>query len=316
MEQVALGNTGIKVSRLCFGVLTIGPLQSSLPLDEGAALLVHAIDRGITFFDTAQEYQTYPYIRRAIQLGGYKDMVICSKTYADNRELAVEALEEARRELDRDYIDIFLMHEQESEHTLRGHQEAIEYLLEQKQRGVIGAVGASTHRVAGVQGAAKFGLDVIHPLLNVDGLGIRDGSRADMEQEVKLASEKGLGVFLMKTLGAGSLFRKAEDCLNYALSLPYAHSIAIGMQSVEEIDANVDFFEGKGFSPAAKSAIENRERRLIVSDWCTGCKACFDRCGQDAFLLSEENKAVCVKERCILCGYCSAVCPGFAIKII
>jgi len=316
MDQVTLGNTGIKVSRLCFGVLTIGPLQTNLPVEDGAALLVHAIDRGITFFDTAQQYQTYPYIRQAIKMSGYRDMIISTKSYAATLKTVAKALDEARRELDRDYIDIFLMHEHESEHTLRGHQEAMEYLLEQKQRGVIRAVGASTHRVAGVKGTIKFGLDIIHPLLNLDGIGIADGSREDMEREVKLAHEKGMGIFLMKTLGGGTLFRKAEQCLQYARSLPYAHSIAIGMQSVNEIDANVDFFEGKGFSSAAKSDIENRERRLLISEWCTGCAACINRCRQDALSLNENNVAVYDEKRCILCGYCAGACPILAIKIV
>ncbi|HHX74544.1 MAG TPA: aldo/keto reductase, partial [Firmicutes bacterium] len=36
MEYRILGKTGIHVSRLCFGTLTLGPLQSNLPLEQGA----------------------------------------------------------------------------------------------------------------------------------------------------------------------------------------------------------------------------------------------------------------------------------------
>jgi len=315
MENVILGNTGIKVSRLCFGTLTIGPLQAPLPLEAGAALLVYAIERGINFFDTAQLYETYPYIREAMRLSGKHDVVISTKTYAYDRETATQAVEEARRELDRDYIDIFKLHEQESEHTLRGHMEALEYLWEQKQRGVIGAVGLSTHMVAGVEGAIKNELDILHPLLNVDGLGIGDGARAEMESAVKAAHEKGMGVFSMKSMGGGNLFRKAESCLEYALGLSYVHSVAIGMQSKDEVDANIDFFEGKGFSTAAKEALEKRERRLHIEFWCEGCGDCVERCGPKALRL-EENKAVCDVQRCILCGYCSSVCGMMAIKMV
>ena len=316
MEQLQLGNTGLTVSRLCFGTLTLGPLQATLPLEDGAQLLCRAIERGVNFFDTAQLYGSYAYIRRAMEISGKRDIVISTKTYAHTRDLAAQALEEARRELDRDYIDIFLLHEQESEHTLRGHREALEYLLGQKQRGVIGAVGISTHMVAGVRAAVDFGLDVIHPLLNLTALGICDGSRQDMEAAVQQAHDAGMGVFSMKALGGGNLFRKAEQCLEYALSLPYVHSVAVGMQSESEVHANIDFFEGKGFSRAAKAELLSKTRRLHIESWCEGCGACTGRCGQRALSLDAGGMAVCDAAACLLCGYCGAVCPAMAIKII
>ena len=316
MEQLQLGNTGLAVSRLCFGTLTLGPLQAALPLEDGAQLLCRAIERGVNFFDTAQLYGSYPYIRRAMEISGKCDVIISTKTYAHTRALAVLALEEARRELGRDYIDIFLLHEQESKHTLRGHREALEYLLEQKQRGVIGAVGLSTHMVAGVRAAIDFELDVVHPLLNLTGLGICDGSRQDMQAAVQQAYDVGMGVFSMKALGGGNLFRKAELCLEYALSLPYVHSVAVGMQSESEVHANIDFFEGKGFSRTAKMDLLGKTRRLHIESWCEGCGVCISRCGQSALSIDAKSIAVCDAGACLLCGYCGAVCPAMAIKII
>ena len=316
LEQRQLGNTGLTVSRLCFGTITMGPLQASLPLEEGAQLLCSAIERGVNFCDTAQLYESYPYIRRAMEISGKRDLVISTKTFADTRELAQAALEEARRELDRDYIDIFMLHEQESEHTLRGHRAALDYLLEQKQRGVIGAVGLSTHMVAGVKAAIDAQLDVLHPLINLTGFGIIDGSLEDMQTAVKQAHDIGMGIFSMKALGGGNLFRQAEQCLNYALSLPYVHSVAVGMQSESEVHANIDFFEGKGFSPAAKANIMAKTRRLHIEDWCEGCGACVAKCGQNSLSMNDQNKAVCDPANCLLCGYCGAVCPVMSIKII
>ena len=62
MEYRLLGQTGMKVSRLCFGALTIGPLQAKLPLGEGVAVIRAALAAGVNFIDTAQLYGTYPYI--------------------------------------------------------------------------------------------------------------------------------------------------------------------------------------------------------------------------------------------------------------
>ena len=63
MEYSVLGNTGIEVSKLCFGALTIGPLQKHLSLSKGIDILEYAIDCGINFIDTADLYDTYSYIK-------------------------------------------------------------------------------------------------------------------------------------------------------------------------------------------------------------------------------------------------------------
>ena len=80
MEYSVLGNTEIKVSRLCFGALTIGPLQKKLPLEEGVEVLKYAIEHGINFVDTADLYDTYPYIKEVIK--EYPDLVVGTKSYA------------------------------------------------------------------------------------------------------------------------------------------------------------------------------------------------------------------------------------------
>lgn len=150
MEYTRLGRTGLKVSKICFGALTIGPLQANLPIEVGAGVIRYALDRGVNFIDTAEMYRTYPYIKRALK-GYNKDVVVATKSYAYEREGMVKSLEEARAKLDRDVIDIFLLHEQESLYTIKGHWEAFEYLLEAKAKGLVRAVGISTHRIEAVK---------------------------------------------------------------------------------------------------------------------------------------------------------------------
>ncbi len=315
MQYVTFGKTNLLVSRLCFGSLTIGPAQCNLSIDEGAEVISKAISMGINFIDTAQLYRTYGYIREGMKKSGKFDIVISSKTYAYSRDMARKAVEEARRELDRDYIDIFLLHEQESIHTLRGHKEALDFLLECKEKGIVKAVGCSTHHVAGVYGAIDMGLDIVHPLLNLTGLGIVDGTREQMEAAIKLAHDNGLGVFSMKSLGGGNLFKKAEECFNYILGLDYIDSVAVGMQCIEEVEENIRYFEQGSFSEKGKAVLDKKERRLLNESWCDGCGACIKQCPQDALYL-ENGQSKCIHEKCLLCGYCAAACPHFAIKII
>lgn len=69
-DKIQLGNTDIYVSPVGFGVLPMGPGQLALPIDEGAKLIVYALQKGINFVDTAQYYKTSPYIRRALEMLG------------------------------------------------------------------------------------------------------------------------------------------------------------------------------------------------------------------------------------------------------
>ncbi len=94
-------------------------------------------------------------------------------------------MERAFRGVGRDYIDLFMLHEQESLYTLRGHEEALVFLEEQRRKGHIGAVGVSTHFVRLRSRLHPLSMiRVVHPLINRDGIGIQDGTRADMEDAI------------------------------------------------------------------------------------------------------------------------------------
>lgn len=241
--------------------------------------------------------------------------VISTKSYAYDRKSALEAFDEARKGLDRDYIDIFMLHEQESSHTLRGHREALEFYLEKKQQGLIKAVGVSTHNVCVVEAAAGMTeLDVIHPIFNKNGVGINDGTAQDMETAIFRASALGKGIFTMKPLGGGSLIDDYDSAIRYVLDKDYIHSIAIGMSSRAEIDMNIAVFEGREPAEETKNMVSLQNRQLHIEFWCENCGACIERCRQGA-LSAGDNRPVIDKSKCVVCGYCCSVCPVFALKI-
>lgn len=315
LEYRWLGDTGLKVSRLCFGALTIGPLQAGLPLLEGAKVIRRALEQGVNFIDTARLYGTYGQIRAAMG-HDFKDVVVTSKSYAYTALEMESHLREAVNGLGRDYIDIFLLHEQESDLTILGHWEAVEYLLRAREKGLVRAIGISTHSVSGVKAAAtvaEFG--VIHPLVNVSGIGIVDGSLNDMLVALKEAYQAGKGLYGMKALGGGNLLARADESLDFVLELDELAAVAVGMQSVAEVDYNVAFFSQRKVPTDLKKRLSSVNRRLHIEDWCQGCGSCLEKCSKGALRL-ERGKLVVDQANCRLCGYCGAACPEFCIKIV
>lgn len=314
MKYCMLGNTGLEVSRLCFGGLVIGPLQANLSVDAGAEVVARALEMGVNFIDTAELYGTYEHIREAVRRSGKKP-VIATKSYAYDTKGARESLEKARRELDTDIIDIFLLHEQESRWTLNGHSEAMEYYLKEKDRGIIKAVGVSTHNVEVVEVAGEMPeIDVIHPIINKSGIGIGDGTINEMLEAVRKAFHNGKGIYGMKPLGGGNLLNSYKECMDFVLEIPFVHSIAVGMQSVEEVIMNIAVFNGEEVPEEIVDAVKQKKKGLHIDYWCEGCGKCVERCRQKALKIL-DNRALVDKEKCVLCGYCAGACPVFAIKI-
>lgn len=315
MEYNILGNTGIRVSKLCFGSLTISPLQANLSIEMGSDVIVAAMENGINFLDTAEFYDNYPYIREAIKKLD-KELIVSTKSYAYTYEGMKQSVEKARHEIDRDVIDIFMMHEQESKWTLKGHRDALEYLLDAKCKGIIKATGVSTHTVEVVDIAGEMDeIDVIHPLFNIKGIGIKDGNIKQMEAAIKKAYENGKGIYGMKCLGGGNLINIKQQAFEFVLKFPYLHSVAVGMKSIEEVIANTMIFQKKPIPSFISEKLKNEKRQLFIEDWCEGCGQCVKHCRYNALYLV-QGKAKVNHRICILCGYCAGYCPEFCIKIV
>ena len=310
-----MGNTGILVSRLCFGSLTIGPLQANLPLEQGAKIIRYALESGVNFIDTAQLYATYPYIRKAIE-GIKNEVVIATKSYAYTANDMRGSLEEALRSISRDYIDIFLLHEQESILTMKGHWEAVEYLVKAKNAGLVRAIGISTHSVEAVKAAFLIPeFEIIHPLINMSGIGIKDGTREEMLTSIQEAAWYGKGLYGMKALGGGNLLDQVDQALGFVISIPQLASIAVGMSSAWEVDFNMSFFSGREISKEMRKRAVRQKRRLLIESWCTGCGKCINKCDLGAIKLI-GNRPVVNQELCRLCGYCGAACPDLCIRVV
>lgn len=315
MKKVYLGNTDIKVSVAGFGVLPMGPSQLALPVEEGAAIIRYALQHGINFLDTAQYYRTYPYISEALKGDDFSDVVICSKSLCTDYDGMMEAIHEAREALNRPVIDIFLMHEVRSG-QLEERTGAWEALKEAKKQGLVRAIGLSTHHIDITEAAASMEeLDVVFPLINYAGLGIRKGedfgSKEEMMKAIQMCHQAGKGVFSMKAFGGGGLTGHYQEALDYVFSKEEIDSVMIGFGKIAEVDDLLSYLDGtmdKSYNPDV-----SKKKVHINQEDCEGCGSCKAACPAGAIFYNENGLAEVDHEKCLTCGYCSPVCPVRAV---
>lgn len=307
MEYIDFGKTGIKVSKIGLGTLTMGGLQKASSQAEIRKVCEKCVERGINFCDTAQLYSSYNVAREMLKVN--KETVIISKSYAWDKQTARDAVEDALKQTGKDFIDVFLMHEQESRHTMAGHNEAAMEYQKMKAEGKIKHIGVSTHKVALAQDILKFPfVEVLHPLINHRGFGLFDGSKEDMENAIQTAMQSGIAVYAMKIFGGGHLLSERKQALSYLANSNFP--AVIGMSTPEEVEYNCDIIE-KGF---AKSEPIIQNKQITVHDWCELCGNCVSHCPQNALSI-QNDKVIVDKSACVLCGYCGAHCENMCIKI-
>lgn len=316
MDKVALGSTGLTINPLVYGTLPLGPLQAGLSPEEGGRLIRHALERGVTMIDTAELYETYSHVRTGLE-GFRGDVVVVTKTHAADAPTARAHVERALRELGRERLDIVHLHGARIADPFTERADVLAELLRMKGEGKIGHVGISSHYIAAFRKAVDHPeIEVVHPLINRTGMGILDGSAAEMGAAISACAGAGKGVYAMKALAGGNLISEARDSIRYVLGLEGIHGVAIGMLSIAEIDANLELFRDGTADEAVWQKLESRRRRLrIMEKFCKGCGFCVEACASNA-LSVVDGVARVDEEACILCGYCGAACPEFMIRVV
>ncbi len=314
MKKVQFGSTGLEVTELCFGTLTIGRLQARLSVAEGAKAIRRALELGINFFDTARSYGSYPHLREALD-GWDSEVVIATKSKAATYDEMEKDVHLALEELNIKSIGMFHLHQVRSEEDLLNRKGALECLLDYKKRGIVQAIAISAHSPKGIKAILDCSdIEVVMPIINKDGLGIADGTLEEMVDVVKAAAAKGKSLYAMKPLGGGHFIKHIPEAINYIRNLGVFGAISVGMKTPDEVEMTARIFEGESIPQTLLSKIKTAVKRLIIYDSCKACGTCEETCDQGAIKV-EGKKAKVDREKCILCGYCAASCPVFGIRV-
>jgi aryl-alcohol dehydrogenase-like predicted oxidoreductase len=226
LEYATLGNTGLLVSKLCFGTMTFGDgrglFRALSGVDQAGAdeLVKTAIDGGINFFDTADNYtegesekilgQSLKNLNVARQ-----QVVIATKVYSRvgpgrndvgaSRGHIMDSVEASLRRLHTDHIDLYQIHANDSVTPLEETLRALDTLVQQGKVRYIGCSNWQAWKIAKALGISEFkGLTRFETLQAYYSIAGRD-----LEREIVplLESEK-VGLLVWSPLAGGLLSGK------------------------------------------------------------------------------------------------------------
>ena len=249
MEFRRLGQTGLMVSRLSFGTGALAGLTPRV----GGELLVKAFGIGANLWDGSSDYGTYAHMRYALKHIPREQVIIVTKTYAENDDQTERDVATALRKLGTDYIDILLLHYTRPEWLGQPPRLPVS-ILDQKKLRRVRALGISTHSVATVRLAAEMPeVQVVETVVNQGGrfnasdgtIGeIEDGTSLEMLSALKIIRSAGRGVIAMKVLGSGILRDAPTAAIHWVAALSEVDTMCIGMRSLQEIETDARIIMG------------------------------------------------------------------------
>jgi aryl-alcohol dehydrogenase-like predicted oxidoreductase len=245
-QKVTLGKSGIQVSLIGMGTGSVGTNQSSNQVKLGVKgftkVVRHALERGVCFFDVADQYGSHVFLREALKGVPRDQYVIQTKTHAKDERIARSHVERYCLELGVEMIDILLLHCMTTKTWPEDHAGAMEYLAKAKAQGLIRAHGTSCHGFDPLRTSAK------HPFVEVDlarinpeGL-IMDQKPDEVASELQEFHDRGCGVVGMKILGEGRINtpERIDASLRYVLGLGTVDAFVIGFESAEQVDDMIE----------------------------------------------------------------------------
>ncbi|MEY8381820.1 aldo/keto reductase [Christensenellaceae bacterium 44-20] len=368
MEYREIGKTGCQASIIGLGCEHL----DGKPFAQVGETISAALDYGVNIFDVFMPgreireniAKALGARRKDVLIQGHIGSTDLSKQYDISRDLPTvqRYFEDLLRIYG--YIDFGMMFFIDSEEDYRGVFDTgfADYVLKLKERGDIRHIGFSSHNPAMAQRVIQTGLpemllfsinmafDLIPAESNAldvlnDGLdsaafhGI-DPGRAAFYQ---FCANKGIGITVMKTLGAGKLisaehtpFEKpmsVAQCIHYALTRPAVASTLVGCQTAAEVAEAMRYLElsdeERDYSPVLGTQRNDFKGNCVYCSHCQPCPAGIDIAAVNKYLdiarLDEAHIPPSIASHyaslsakgsdCIACGSCEGRCP-FGVPVI
>jgi aryl-alcohol dehydrogenase-like predicted oxidoreductase len=268
MRYQRLGSSGLKVSRICMGMMSYGSQTERrwhLGEDEAEPILRRAVEAGVTFFDTADTYSdglTEEITGRLLAklFGRRDDYVLATKVFFPmgpgpndrglSRKHILAAVDASLRRLGTDYVDLYQIHRWDDETPIEETMAALDDVVRAGKARCLGASSMYAWQFAKAQHAATAaGWTRFTSMQNHYNLVYREEER----EMIPLCLDQGVGCIpwspLARGLLAGSRERGGTQRTVRAASDPLAEEL-YGEDDFDVVDAVRAVAAERGLPPA------------------------------------------------------------------
>ena len=368
MEYRKIGRTGLSAGVVGLG----GEHLDRKPYSVVEETIHAALDNGINLMDLFMPgEEVRANIGRA--LAGRRDKMmiqghICSvdlnEQYDISRDLAVckRYFETLLRCLRTDYIDFGMLFfiDSAADYSAAFESDILEYAQDLKRRGVIRAIGASSHNPttarriveSGVVDLLMFSINPAFDMMPPDSdlmklIGepgeLMTGMNPARAELYRLCEQRGVGITVMKSLGAGKLLSREQtpfcepltvaQCIHYALTRPAVVSALVGCASAAQVREAVGYFDcsdaERDYAPIVGSRRNDFRGSCVYCNHCRPCPKEIDIAAVNKYLdiakldesaippsiLQHYRSLEHPASECIGCGSCEKRCP-FGVSVI
>jgi aryl-alcohol dehydrogenase (NADP+) len=268
MEYVNLGKTGLKVSRICLGMMSYGDpgwRDWVLPEGDGRSFVKRAIELGVNFFDTADMYSlgvSEEVTGRLLkEFARREEVVLATKVFFAigegpngrglSRKHIMEAIDNSLKRLGTDYVDLYQIHRWDNETPIEETMEALHDVVKSGKALYIGASSMFAWQFAKAQYTADLhGWTRFVSMQNHMNAVYREEER----EMLPFCLDQGVGVIPWSPLARGFLTgsRKRDEYkpTTRAKSDDFAHSMYYTDADFDVVDRVVAVAQAKGKTPA------------------------------------------------------------------
>ena len=167
MKYTTLGNSDLKVSKVCLGCMGFGDAQKgmhswTLPEDESREIIKYALDNGINFFDTAMAYQggtSEEFLGRAIKDFAKREDVVIATKFSPRTQKEIDdgitgqqhvrnCLEASLKRLGMDYVDLYILHSWDYNTPIEDYLEGLHEVIQEGKVRYIGISNCFAYQLA------------------------------------------------------------------------------------------------------------------------------------------------------------------------
>ena len=262
MQYRTLGRTGEKVSIVGVGGSHIGKQKDE---KESIAIILGAIDHGITFMDNSWDYndgKSEERMGKALRDGYRNKVFLMTKVDGRTKASCAKQIDESLKRLETDRVDLMQFHEiirMEDPDRIFEKGGALEAMLAAQKAGKVRYIGFTGHkdpavhlRMLEVAGKHDFRFDAVQMPLNVMDAHFRSFQHSVLPVLVR----DGIGVIGMKSMGANIILKSKVvqpiECLHYAMNLPTS-TVVTGIDSMPILDQAIQ--AANNFAPMSQEQV-------------------------------------------------------------